>query len=63
MGSLSVTVSIPKIGFLNIAVPIFAFVETLAHLLVFNISIKKYYNPGIITAVFALLPISIYYLS
>ncbi len=52
----------PNVGFLNVAVPIFTFVETIGHLLVFNIAIKKYYNPGMITAVFGLLPVSIVYL-
>lgn len=52
----------PNVGFLNIAIPIFAFVESFGHLLVFNIAIKKIYNPGMITAVFGLLPVSVSYL-
>ncbi|MGN1183288.1 MAG: HXXEE domain-containing protein [Faecalibacillus sp.] len=51
------------IKFLTFAAAIFAFAEVLMHVFVFNIALRKFYNPGIITALFGLLPISLWYLS
>lgn len=50
---------LPNVRVLTLAAAIFAFVEVLGHLFVFNIALKDFYNPGLITSVFGLLPISI----
>lgn len=52
-----------NVRFLTLAAAIFAFAEVLMHLVVFNIALKKWYNPGLLTAVFGLLPISLFYFS
>lgn len=52
----------PQYRWLTLAVISFAFIELLGHLVVFNIGLKSWYNPGLITAVFGLTPISIWYL-
>ena len=54
--------ALPNVRFLTLAVALFAFVETIGHLVFFPISLKRLYNPGLFTAVCGLLPISIYYL-
>lgn len=54
---------LPDIRFLTLAAAVFAFVEVLMHLVVFNIALKTWYNPGLLTAVFGLLPISLWYFS
>ncbi|MGN0406534.1 MAG: HXXEE domain-containing protein [Bariatricus sp.] len=53
---------LPDIRFLTLAAVIFAFAEVLMHAFVFNIALKDYYNPGLLTAVFGLLPVSVFYL-
>ena len=52
---------IPGVRFLTIGVFIFNFAELLMHLLLFNIRLKTGYNAGMISAVFGLSPISLYY--
>lgn len=54
---------LPNIRFLTLAAVIFAFIEAIGHLCVFNIAMKVWYNPGLITAVFGLTPVSVYYLN
>lgn len=54
---------LPDVRFLTLAAAIFAFAEVLMHLVVFNIALKTWYNPGLLTAVFGLLPISLWYFS
>lgn len=51
----------PNIRFLTIGAIIFSFLECFMHLLLFNVRLKQFYNPGLITAVFGMTPISIYY--
>jgi hypothetical protein len=53
---------LPDVRFLTLAVALFAFVEVLAHLILFPLALKRLYNPGLGTAVFGLLPVSIWYL-
>lgn len=53
---------LPDVGFLTLAVALFAFLEVAMHLVGFPLGIKRLYNPGLATAVFGLLPISIWYL-
>lgn len=53
---------LPKVKWLTLAAVIFAFAEVLMHVIIFNFSLKKIYNPGLITALFGLFPISINYL-
>lgn len=53
---------IPQVRFLTLAVMVFAFAEILMHLVIFNIALKKWYNPGMFTAVFGLVPLSMAYL-
>lgn len=50
-----------SVRFLALGVFIFNFLELFMHLLLFNIRLKALYNPGMITAVFGLAPISFYY--
>lgn len=52
---------LPQIPFLTLAAALFAFAEVLMHLAVFNLALKTWYNPGLFTAVFGLLPISLFY--
>lgn len=52
---------VPNVKFLLLAPMLFNFAELLMHLLAFNIRLRKCYNPGMITGVFFLPPISIYY--
>lgn len=53
---------LPQVHFLTLAVMIFAFTELLGHLIIFNIALKTWYNPGTFTAVFGLVPLSVVYL-
>lgn len=53
---------LPNAKFLTLAAIIFAFVEVLMHAIVFNIALKDWYNPGVLTSVFGLLPAAINYL-
>lgn len=54
---------LPNVKFLTLAAAMFGFLEVLMHAFVFNIALKKWYNPGFATAVFGLLPISLWYFS
>lgn len=47
---------------LVLAAVIFAFAEGIMHLVVFNIGLRSWYNPGLVTAVFGLVPVSVWYL-
>ena len=52
---------LPQIHFLTLAAVIFAFLEFIMHAIVFNFKLKRWYNPGLFTTVFGLVPISIFY--
>ena len=52
---------LPSVRFFVLGVFIFNFLELFMHLILFNVRLKQLYNPGIITAVFGLAPISFYY--
>lgn len=52
---------LPDVKFLTLAAALFGFLEVLMHAFVFNIALKRVYNPGFATAVFGLLPISLRY--
>lgn len=52
---------LPDVRFLTLAAALFAFLEVLMHLFFFNISLKTWYNPGLFTAVFGLMPVSLFY--
>ncbi|KRM11162.1 HXXEE domain-containing protein [Paucilactobacillus suebicus] len=52
----------PQWHWLSLSAVIFAFAELAMHLIYFPLSIKKIYNPGFLTAVFGLTPISINYI-
>ena len=54
---------LPEVKFLTSAAAVFAFAEVLMHLIFFNIKLKTLYNPGLLTAVFGLLPVSVWYLN
>jgi hypothetical protein len=54
---------LPQLRFLTLAVIMFAFLELLGHLFIFNIALKDWYNPGLFTALFGLAPLSIMYLT
>lgn len=54
---------LPDVKFMTLAAAVFGFVEVLMHAVIFNAALKKWYNPGLATAIFGLLPISIWYLS
>lgn len=47
---------------LTLAVVLFAFAEVIMHLLVFNFCLRDWYNPGLFTSIFGLLPVSMNYL-
>ena len=51
----------PNVKFLTLSAMIFNFLELFMHLILFNAKQKSFYNPGMITAVFGLTPISCYY--
>ncbi|MEE8715442.1 MAG: HXXEE domain-containing protein [Coriobacteriales bacterium] len=53
---------LPGVRFLTLAVALFAFLEVLMHVVVFNAALRTWYNPGLVTAAFGLMPISIAYL-
>ena len=53
----------PGLKVLVLAAMMFNFAELLMHLVIFNLRLKTWYNPGFVTAVFGLTPISIYYFS
>ncbi|MBP3088384.1 HXXEE domain-containing protein [Corynebacterium sp. sy017] len=52
---------LPGIRFLTLAAVIFAFLELFMHLILFNVKLRTFYNPGFVTAVFGMTPIAIYY--
>lgn len=52
----------PNIKFLTLAVVLFAFIELLGHLVIFNILLKKFYNPGLYTTLFGLVPLALVYI-
>ena len=54
---------LPGVRFMTLAAVLFAFLEVLGHLVVFNVALRRWYNPGLVTAVFGLMPISIAYLA
>ena len=54
---------LPNVKVLLLAAMMFNFAELLMHLVIFNVRLKTCYNPGMVTAVFGLTPISIYYFS
>jgi len=54
---------LPDVRFLTLAAVIFAFPEVLGHGIIFNIKLKTWYNPGLFSSIFGLLPVSIVYLS
>jgi len=51
----------PDVKFLTLAAMLFIFAEFLMHLILFNVKLKKIYNPGMLTGVFGLTPIGICY--
>ena len=52
---------LPGVRFLTVAAIIFSFLECFMHLILFNIRLKAFYNPGFITAVFGMTPIAVCY--
>lgn len=54
-------VLLPEIKILTLAAMLFSFAELFMHLLLFNVKLKTFYNPGMVTGVFMLTPIAIYY--
>ncbi|MBQ3443139.1 MAG: HXXEE domain-containing protein [Selenomonadaceae bacterium] len=52
---------IRDVHFLLLAAMIFSLMELVMHLVLFNVKQKTIYNPGLITGVFGLAPLSIYY--
>lgn len=54
---------LPQLRFLTLASVVFAFAEVAMHLFYFNITMKVWYNPGLLTSVFGLLPLSVNYLA
>lgn len=51
----------PGLRFLTLAAVLFSFLECFMHLVLFNVKLKSFYNPGIVTAVLGMTLISIYY--
>jgi hypothetical protein len=54
---------LPHVHWLVLSAVIFAFAEVLMHVAIFNIGLHSWYNPGLVSALFGLMPISIWYLS
>ena len=52
---------LPGVRFLTVGAIIFAFLECFMHLLLFNVRLRSFYNPGAVTAIFGMTPIAIYY--
>lgn len=52
----------PHFIWLGLAQSFFGFTQVIGHGLIFNIRMKRWYNPGALTAVFLHLPIGIYYI-
>lgn len=53
---------LPQYHWLVLAAVIFAFAEVLMHVVVFNIGLRSWYNPGLVSALVGLMPVSIWYL-
>jgi hypothetical protein len=53
---------LPQYHWLVLAAVIFAFAEVLMHVIIFNIGLHSWYNPGMLSAVLGLMPIAIWYL-
>lgn len=51
----------PDVKFLTLSAMLFIFAELFMHLILFNVKLKRFYNPGMITGVFGLTPIGVYY--
>lgn len=49
------------VKFLTLTAVIFTFAELAMHLVVFNVALKKWYNPGLVSVLIGLLPVSINY--
>lgn len=54
---------LPQWHWLVLAAVIFAFAEVLMHAVVFNYGLRSWYNPGLISAILGLMPVSIWYLA
>lgn len=52
---------LPNVKFMTLAVALFCMIEGFAHILLFNVSLKTFYNPGLASTVCVLLPIAIRY--
>ena len=52
---------LPDMHFLLLAAMIFSLMELVMHLILFNVKQRTLYNPGLVTGVFMLAPLSIYY--
>lgn len=50
-----------QVKFLILSAMLFTFAEFFMHLILFNAKLKKFYNPGMVTGIFAITPIGIYY--
>lgn len=58
----TVPLFLPQYHWLILAAVIFAFAEVLMHVVVFNVGLRSWYNPGLVSALVGLMPISIWYL-
>lgn len=58
----TVPLFLPQYHWLVLAAVIFAFAEVLMHVVVFNIGLRSWYNPGLLSALVGLMPVSIWYL-
>ena len=52
---------LPNVPVLTLAAMMFSFLELFMHAFLFNIRLRQWYNPGMISGVFMLPPIAIYY--
>lgn len=52
---------LPQYRWMTLAVMLFAFLELVMHAVVFPIRMEFWYNPGLLTALFGLAPLAIYY--
>lgn len=52
---------LPDVRFLTLSAMMFLFAEVLMHLILFNVKLKQFYNPGFFTGVIGMCPIGIYY--
>lgn len=58
----TVPLFLPRIHWLVLAAVIFAFAEVLMHVVIFNLGLRSWYNPGLVSALFGLMPTSVWYL-